>query len=80
MHAVMDRSELSASVIDLTFICPYGRSAAESIYLLDQQLARFQIRYALEPVTMRPQAIFVVGVPVEHSARVESIIAQLQRW
>jgi hypothetical protein len=78
MHAVGDRSELSAALIDLTFICPYERSAAECIYLLDQQLARFGIRYVIEPIASRPRAMFSIGVLVEHAARVGEVIAQLQ--
>jgi hypothetical protein len=80
MHAVADHTELPGDLTTLTLICPYGRTAEESIYQLDQAIARMSIGYFLEQIALRPRAMFRVDVSAEYAERVQAIIANLQQW
>jgi hypothetical protein len=69
---------LEGEVVVLEYRCPFGLSAAESIYLLDQELAKFHLRYYAELRGSRWFPVFDLYFPAEHLESVRRVIAQLR--
>jgi hypothetical protein len=78
-HAVDELSALPGELTELTYSCPFGRSAADAIYLFDQQIAHTGIRYHAELHGSRSWSIFTIRVPVEQAATVRAIIEKVKQ-
>jgi hypothetical protein len=78
-HAVDALPPSAEGSVDLTYRCPFGRSAAESIYLFDQRIAHTGIRYRAELHGPRLHPVFIIRVPVTSSAAVGAIIIQIEK-
>ena len=78
-HAVDDVSQLDGVLIELTHVCPFGRSAAECIYLFDQEVARAGIRYHAELRGTRLTPMFALRVPAAHEGTVRAIIDRVRK-
>ena len=68
MHAVEIFPPHTGDVVELTYSLPWGRSAAEWIYLFDQRIARTGIRYQVELQGIGSGSVFVIRVPACHAA------------
>lgn len=78
MHAVDDATQLG-ELVELSFMCPFGQSAAESIYLFDQEMARAGIRYCPELRGSLRFPRFSLLVPADCADAVRAIITQIQK-
>ncbi len=78
-HAVDDPSELSGDLIVLSYLCPFRRDAAASIYAFDQRLAGTGIRYHAELHGSRFDPVFTICVPAACAAMVQALIARLEK-
>ena len=79
VHAVEELPKASGEVVELTYLCPSGRSAAESIYLFDQRIARTGIHYQPELHGTRFWPAFIIRVAAENADVVSLIIARIGR-
>jgi hypothetical protein len=77
-HAVGDASELPGELVEAIYRCPFGRSAAESIYLFDQRVAGTGLRYYAELGGTQFGPVFTIRVPADSAAKVRAIIAQVE--
>jgi hypothetical protein len=78
-HAVKELSELSGVLVVLPYRCPSGRTPAEAIYRIDQQIARTGIRYYAELHGTPHWPLFMIQVPAQDAARVRSLIEQVEK-
>jgi hypothetical protein len=77
VHAVEEFPEESGDIVELTYSFPNDHSAAESIYLFDQRIARTGMRYQVELRGSGFSSFFVIRVPASCVDRVSAIIAQI---
>lgn len=78
-HAVDELTALSGEVVSLTYSPPFGRSAADAIYLFDQEIAHTGIRYHAELQGSRLSPLFTIRVLSDEAARATALIARLQK-
>jgi hypothetical protein len=79
IHAIEEFPKEAGELANLIYSCPFGRSAAESIYLFDQRIAGTGIRYQAELSGSRLWHSFIIRVPVSSAERVSAIIAQIEK-
>ena len=78
-HAVENLMELAGELTKVHFLCPFGRTAGESIYLFDQEAARIGFRYFAELSGARLTRMFTLHVSADQAEVVGAIIARLRR-
>jgi hypothetical protein len=78
VHAVESLDDLPAAVVSFRYRKPWGKDAAESIYLFDQEAARAGIVYHAEYGTTPDRwPAFEIRVSEEHEDAVRQILARL---
>jgi hypothetical protein len=67
----------AGEMVELGYSCPFGFSAAKSIYLFDQKMARTGIPYQAELHGAGIYSRFIIRVPAPDATVVSGIIAQI---